>query len=230
VTQKIQGEIESFLPQRNYGFIIGNDGVQYFFHKNDFVKAPGSIVAGHPVSFVPGLGRRGFRAGSIDLVHINDSDLLYIVPDSFLQFKDRDTKKWEILNSADGYIAVKDDDLDTARNNLCELAKSLHANALINVTYKRSTGCDYNYRYSVHNFSGIPVQLARRSSRGTVKKNDFKDINAAYQEWVKQEKERKNNEADGFEIFVYCLAGGAVVLVLSGIIYAVLSGLGIITR
>lgn len=60
------GTVSGLKLEKGYGFITGDDGVEYFFHRTD---APDfdRLTAGVRVVFLTRGGAKGPRAGSIEL-------------------------------------------------------------------------------------------------------------------------------------------------------------------
>ncbi|HET6380026.1 MAG TPA: cold shock domain-containing protein [candidate division Zixibacteria bacterium] len=60
----INGTVKRVVSERGFGFITGEDGKEYFFHRDglspsiDFDR----LVGGEPVTFDPEQGPKGLRA------------------------------------------------------------------------------------------------------------------------------------------------------------------------
>ena len=63
---RVKGKIKWFNEQKGYGFILGDDGEDYFVH---FSQAPRNarLDEGLEVSFEPHEGDRGKQAKSVDI-------------------------------------------------------------------------------------------------------------------------------------------------------------------
>lgn len=59
------GTVKRLVSDKGFGFILGEDGVEYFFHRSsceDF----NALGAGERVSFQPGAGQKGPRAEDVE--------------------------------------------------------------------------------------------------------------------------------------------------------------------
>ena len=64
---RIIGKVARLMPDKGFGFIRGEDGGEYFFHRS---AAPGvweSLDASTSVSFLPREGPKGLRAEEVRL-------------------------------------------------------------------------------------------------------------------------------------------------------------------
>ena len=62
---KIKGTVKFFNHMKNYGFISGEDGQDYFVHGS---AVSGTIDQGDSVEFVPEKGDRGLKAAQVSKV------------------------------------------------------------------------------------------------------------------------------------------------------------------
>jgi cold shock CspA family protein len=65
-TKTLTGTIETLLPEKGFGFIVGSDGETYFFHRTDADDFP-IFRTGTPVVFTPTVGAKGPRAANVQL-------------------------------------------------------------------------------------------------------------------------------------------------------------------
>ncbi|OYT54452.1 MAG: DNA-binding protein [Candidatus Altiarchaeales archaeon ex4484_2] len=61
----VDGTIKFFNDVKNYGFIEGDDGNDYFVHRSDIV-GEASLAEGDRVSFTPVEGDRGPKADKVE--------------------------------------------------------------------------------------------------------------------------------------------------------------------
>ncbi len=65
--EKIEGTVKFFNMMKNYGFISGDDGKDYFVHGSAVVGGA-TLNQGDRVSFVPEQGDRGLKANQVEKV------------------------------------------------------------------------------------------------------------------------------------------------------------------
>jgi cold shock CspA family protein len=192
---RINGQILFYLEQRRYGYIHGEDGERYFFHKNSVTSRGTEIDVGLFVDFTPDVSPKGYIASNVNIREVDPSDMLYEVPKKLIRTRDGEVKGWQIINTLDKIISVKSKDLQEVRSRLEEVASAINANAVINETYKRTSDTDDGrYYYAVHNLSGTPVQVARLNPKGGFNLNDFADMHTYYQKWKKEQEEKEKLE------------------------------------
>jgi cold shock CspA family protein/predicted RNA-binding Zn-ribbon protein involved in translation (DUF1610 family) len=62
----VQGKIKWFSAEKGYGYIVGDDGQDYYFNVTE-VKGAELPSNGDAVTFVPGQGRKGPRAAAVEI-------------------------------------------------------------------------------------------------------------------------------------------------------------------
>lgn len=170
----MKGTIKTYLPEKKYGFIRGDDGKDYFFHENDFVSKGDikNLCEDAFVDFDQIATPRGYKARHCAFVATSEISG-YITPDSFITSKSDSVRGWEILERGDWIVfGTSENSPDAARRDLLDSAARIGANALINLAYFKSTGSEPGtgkgtHFYTIHNFSARPVILGKRSSRGS---------------------------------------------------------------
>jgi len=66
---RISGTISKFITDKGFGFIVGEDQQEYFFHRTALRGvAESDIGAGMAVSFIPSKGPKGSRAEDVQFV------------------------------------------------------------------------------------------------------------------------------------------------------------------
>lgn len=63
----MQGQIKTYNEDRAFGFILGEDGQDYFFHISNW-KTAASLIRGSTVSFIPGESEKGKIATDIESI------------------------------------------------------------------------------------------------------------------------------------------------------------------
>jgi cold shock protein len=61
------GQIKKLVPDRGFGFITGDDGQDYFFHRSGTTVDFDGLRGGEKVTFEVERGPKGPRAGSVKL-------------------------------------------------------------------------------------------------------------------------------------------------------------------
>jgi cold shock CspA family protein len=85
----MKGVIRTFVPENQLGFIKGDDGKDYFFHRRSFKaqRDKDNICDDALVDFEPVPTPKGYRAQNCSLIDSSDVTT-YIVPDEFLTSKE----------------------------------------------------------------------------------------------------------------------------------------------
>lgn len=178
----MHGKITSFVLEKSFGFIHGDDGKDYFFHIKDFPGShPNALTDGLPVNFEPTATPKGYRAQHCKII---EKDLLgYEAPDSLLTTKFEAIKGWELVKVCDWIVESEwNSDKETSLKECKRRAELLGANALLEFQYTKrtdSTSTEGNgtYYFSTFQYVGRPAYLARRSTTGQLHKSDFPSLN-----------------------------------------------------
>ncbi|MBO9716203.1 MAG: cold shock domain-containing protein [Pseudoxanthomonas sp.] len=162
----MDGTIRSYLPAKGYGFVRGNDNRDYFLHQSDI--SPGTqVLEGQRIRFEEAATPKGYRAKNVQLLDRQPIEVRYQIPDGVLLSKEGQPRQWEIVDRCRWTIhASGRGSPDDVRTALKHKASLIGANAVLGVTYHTTTSSSGNYRYTIHNFTGIPVMLGRVSTAG----------------------------------------------------------------
>lgn len=182
------GIIKNFLPQKQFGFILGDDGKDYFFHQSSLVSSDqvSQIAEGALVEFDPNVTPKGYKANKVTINSKVDVSK-FVVPDSVMLSKTDTIPGWEVLAECGWLITTSDDgNPDDVKESLKNLARRIGANGVAYMNYHKTTGSSGNYHFTVHNFTGRPILVGRRSLSGTNSIDDFADINATAEEYKKK--------------------------------------------
>ncbi len=61
------GTIQRLISDKGFGFILGEDGQEYFFHQSAYAQGPFSdLREGQAVTFTKGQGPKGPRAEGVN--------------------------------------------------------------------------------------------------------------------------------------------------------------------
>lgn len=220
----MKGVIKTYVPEKKYGFIKGDDGKDYFFHLDSF-KDPchkDKICDDVLVEFEPTPTPKGYRAQECSL--LNPSDVTtYAVPDEFLTSKAMAIKGWEIIEMGDWIVhGSSRASPDVARKDLIDSAMRVRANALVDTTYYKTTGSEAGtgrgtHHYTIHNFRARIVIVARRSPKGAFNAEDLCGLNQRA-EAEKQRLVELNNQSKRKRNIVWTAIVGlsAILLAIGG--------------
>lgn len=175
----MQGTIKTYLPEKGYGFIKGDDGKDYFFHIREFHNKTHAerVCEAAIVQFEQQATPKGYKAKRCIL--LNPKDIFtYITPDHFLTSKTDSVRGWEIIERGNWIVhGNSDDSPEAAKQKVIDRAKSVGANAIIELKYYKTTGSSDNYRFTIHNFQGRVVTLAKKNSMSKYSVDDLVGLN-----------------------------------------------------
>lgn len=180
----MKGTITTYLPEKLYGFIKGDDGKDYFFHEREF-RNPGqvrSLCENARVDFDQQATPKGYRARNCSLID-HKGVLIYTVPGEFITSGSAAVRGWEIIEYGDWIVhGTSRDSPDAAKRDAVEHAKLSGANALIGLEYYKTTGSEPGtgsgiHHFTVHNFRGQLATVAKRSANGTWGKDQLSGLN-----------------------------------------------------
>lgn len=175
----MKGTIKTYLPEKRYGFIKGDDGKDYFFHESEFQDKSHieNLRDEALVSFEQQATPKGYKAKSCSL--INSSEVhTFVVPDEFIASRSNSVKGWDVIEYGRWMVhGTSRDSPDAAKRDVIDNAAKIGANALIGLEYYKTTGSEGAYKYTIHNFRGRAVTLGRKSPKGTYTIKDLSGLN-----------------------------------------------------
>jgi cold shock CspA family protein/uncharacterized protein YbjQ (UPF0145 family) len=149
----INGRITSYVPEKKYGYINGEDSQYYWFHI-DFIKESDRAKAKPEmhVQFDPTPGPKGLKAKKITFIsqrkcYKNPSDGTVIV----LKIGQNIFKNKEVVFTL-GTVKSESRDPDEAIRYLMDQARESGCNGVINLKRETFKGSEGNYIFSVHRF------------------------------------------------------------------------------
>ncbi len=209
------GIIKTYISDKNYGFIKGDNGKDYFFHKKNIKKNDlNKICDGALVSFDEKATPKGYNAIKIS---INSSSAKYNIPDTIYTSKQNNIKGWEVIDVANWIVhGSSRNSPDEAKNDMLEGIKLLEANAALNIQYYKTTGSEPGtgsgtYYYTIHNFKGQPANIGKKSLTGKFSKNDLSGINERAKE-LKKHLISKTNEAKNKRLIFWLILFFIIIL------------------
>jgi cold shock CspA family protein len=176
----MHGTVSSFLEQKKFGFIDGEDGNTYFVHASD-IRNRLTITRSQQVEFEPATSPKGLKARNVVPGAIPEK--IYVSPDRFIMTRDGFVRGYDVVAVVSADCWGEGNDPNVARDELKAVAVRLGANAVVNLSLEKSTvsqGCS-NYRYTMHHFSGTAV---------IVKRGDFSsdpdtiEMSKAQMDWI----------------------------------------------
>jgi len=180
----MKGTIKTYLPEKQYGFIKGDDGKDYFFHESEFrVKSNiGKLCEEAFVNFDQQATPKGYKAKNCSL--INPSEVItFVTPDEFIAARSNGVRGWDVIEHGNWIVhGTSRDSPDSAKRDVIDSATRIGANALINLEYYKTTGSEAGtgrgtHHYTIHNFRGRAVTLAKRNSKGNYRADELSGLN-----------------------------------------------------
>jgi len=181
----MQGVVKTFLPEKEYGFIKGDDGKDYFFHASAFKDKQHveKICAEVRVNFEQVATAKGYQAKQCSLVNAEDIKT-FVIPENFIVSKSDKIKGWETIEDGEWIVhGCSRDSPDAARKEMISRAEPLGANALVSVEYYKETGSEAGtslhgeHKFTIHCFQGRMVVVAKRNALGHQKLSDLLGMN-----------------------------------------------------
>lgn len=189
----MRGTIKSYLDDKGYGFIVGDDGRDYFFHasafKNDGDRA--EICDGLSVVFDGVPTPKGYRAKTIEF-ESEPLDLKFEVPVQVQVSKGSTVRGWQLLEESSWEFVISSrESIDDTREELCRRARQFGANALINYHYSRRTGSEPGtgkgtHHFTIHEMSARPANVAKRSHGGALQRTDFEGLDSRIERYLEK--------------------------------------------
>jgi len=196
----VKGKITSYLPEKAYGFIAGDDGHDYLFYKKNFSIAEHQqeITDGLSVQFDALPTPKGYRAESIKF-EIEPVDLKFEVPAKVMMSNSNDVRGWQIVENGSWLISVESrDTIDEAKEKLCNRASILGANAILNCNFQEKIGSDPGTGngtpiYTINCLTGRVANIGKRSVVGEYQLSDLTKLDEGIRAFLET---KKNAEAN----------------------------------
>jgi len=174
--------IKTYLDEKNYGFIKGDDKKDYFFHKSNIDKHDvNKICEGALVTFDQKATPKGYSAIQISIN--SGSNIKYTIPDEIYTSKSDRINGWEIIDRSNWLVhGSSRNSPDEAKRSMLHGIDLVNANAALHMEYYKTTGSEAGtgrgtHYYTIHNFRGRPANIGKRSLTGNFSKNDLVGIN-----------------------------------------------------
>lgn len=169
----MKGSIKTYLPEKLYGFIDGDDGKSYFFHANDLMPEHdrSELAEQRYVSFDQQASPKGYKAQRITLLDAG-SEIRYTIPDRVLTSKHDAVNGWEIVDLSRWIVHGScRHSPDSAKQALVNGAQQIGANGLVRMNYYKTTGSERGtgkgtHYFTIHNYQAQAVHLAKKNMSG----------------------------------------------------------------
>jgi len=176
----LKGIVKTFLPEKGYGFIEGEDGKDYFFHIKSFRNKQESHLVSEEsfIEFEQTATPKGYQAKSCSLLD-SSKVLRYVTPEEFITSKSSSVRGWEIMEPGHWIVhGTSRNSPDAARKEVIDNACELGANAITELEYYKKTGSEAGtgrgtHFYTIHNFRAVPVTLAKKNANGKYKESEL---------------------------------------------------------
>lgn len=190
----MKGKVTRYLKEKSFGFIKGEDGNDYFFHKNSFNPKleDKDIFSGLPVSFEPNLNKKGFNAKDCKIIgDFKSNQEKYKFPSEVLHSKSDRVKGYQVLSMPDYEISVTRRNNDEAFNEIKKLCQKLGGNAVLSLKHERETRSkpgkgNGTYYYNVNVLTAVPALVGRREQVGFDLGNKVESLESSCAKEVKK--------------------------------------------
>ncbi|MGB3751303.1 MAG: cold shock domain-containing protein [Arcobacteraceae bacterium] len=214
----MRGIIKTYLPEKQYGFIKGDDKRDYFFHNSSFKnkKQISKICENLYIEFEQKATSKGYAAVQIELIE-QDINIGYEIPNTVYTSKKSQIKGWEVVDYSNWMVyGSSRHSPDDAKEDMIDGAELIGANALLDMQYYKTTGSERGrgqgtHYYTIHNFKGRAVNIAKKSPAGEYELEELKMINSNAEE-LKSELSKQSSSAQikrlSFWLIILTLIGG----------------------
>jgi cold shock CspA family protein len=174
------GTVATFISQKTYGFITGEDGKSYYFNQQCLANPAdvNEIADDLEVVFEPAATPKGYRANKVSFDK-TDTVKTYFTPEQVMHSKSGEIKGWSVIQYSDWLIySSTSESPEAAFTSLCESARAVNANAVLWMEYFKTKGQSGNYIYTIHNYKARAAFVAKQSKNGVKTASEFPDINS----------------------------------------------------
>jgi len=211
----VKGKIVSYVQNKKFGFVRGDDGESYFLHFSSLVDKGDEtkLIKGAVIEFDPTPSPKGLAAKKARVLGTYFKNQLV----SFFTSKHNQPKhgKVELSNSLSTRFFK---DPNEGREHIIQLAKAAGYNAILNFGFEKNTFSKGNYKYTVHAFKGdfavvtekVPCDSKEQASQSEdVLNSRLQQANLKFKATYEQESEARRKQLE--TNFTGCL----IVLVLA---------------
>ncbi|MGY2263363.1 cold-shock protein [Pseudomonas sp. SDO55104_S430] len=176
---RTKGIVCSFIPERGFGFILGDDGRNYFVHRENVNGA--ELVDGQQVDFMGMPTAKGYKAVNVVPGDLPKSGAAFESPRHFIWTEDNEPNGFRVKYML-GSGWSESGTIQEAKAALVRMCKERRGNAVLNVRLEKSIHRHgfSNYHYTRHRFKGDFVNVQR-----TIQTTDQRLIDSSAQ-WEKE--------------------------------------------
>ena len=196
---RYKGQIISYVENKGYGFIKDENGKKVFFHKKDIKTKNNIIIDGMILEYDLLPTDKGYSAKKINIK--SNEKIKYITPESIYTSKLQDIKGWETLQRSGWRIGTSTrNNLDDAIEELKEIAELTGANALLEMTYSKTTESESSdngygtHYYTMHYYWAEPAIIGKKSIKGNLLKNKIPNLDNIFYK-IYEDNNQKNSKA-----------------------------------
>lgn len=212
----MQGVITSFLQEKAYGFIRGDDDRDYFFHAQDLIdeQQQHGLRDGMKLAFDPLPTAKGYRAKSVRMAEpfAADADAEQSSPDVVATTRHRAVPGRQLLEHSDWLVQGSSrQSPQAARQDAAQHAQRIGANGLVEFEYFKTTGSEPGtgqgvHHFTVHHYRGRAVRLGPGAGGQSSIREQAERYEQQLREAVRVKKEKK--------LWGYAMLIGAFLLLL----------------
>lgn len=213
----MQGVIIAYSAQKKYGFINGEDGDNYFFHRNHLKQPNTSPKKGLSVSFDPVPTPKGMAARQIEVNDKAPSCWVYHTPEEFITSNSTQCGRHHEVIAQGKRISYAAKSPVEVREGLATKAKIAGFNGLIQTAMERKTGwskLNPNHRYTYHIFSGVPAIIRRKEAVTDKAVADASKIRLDAAVKSALSTPISNKEHDDGKLFAFIMSGVGILIFL----------------
>lgn len=155
----MKGKVVSYISAKKYGFITGDDGESYFLHYSSLLNKTNEdkLVKGVIVEFDPTPTPKGMSAKKVKIPEV------YFKKELAEFFITRQSQpKYGTVEKSHSLSTRFFADPNKGREHIKQLAINSGCNAILNLSFEKSTFSTGNYSYTVHSFKGDFSLVAER--------------------------------------------------------------------
>lgn len=236
----MKGYVLKYINNKKFGFLVGEDGNDYFFHKSEFKKQnikDNHLSQGSEVIFTANRNDKGLCAKDCFLLEIKKINKdHYAPPNEIILSREDKIRGYELIDVTKHMLFAENRDPNVVRQELKNMCKKIGGNSLVNYKMDRYTDSkpgrgNGTYYFTVHYASAIPVVVGKKTKLGLPKssligilgKKAKKEFDQNKQDILKRKQIRKKIKIITLilmlsSLFLEAFIGIFVFLILCGLI------------